>query len=102
MQRIDTSAILSWFEKASMVVPQTGTIYPDGGGHFALGSPDGRVLKQDEAIEFSVGGQWILGFVEYDHNGDYLRAANGACICGLHAGMHIRLRALNQQAMCVH
>ena len=68
----------------------TWTIYPDGEGHFALGSPDGRILQQGEAVEISLGGFWIPGSIQWSHNGDYFTAQAGGTVCGLCARMHVR------------
>lgn len=65
-------------------------IYPDGGGHFALGSPDGRVLRHGEAVAIALGGFWIPGVIAWSHNGDYFTAYVDQTVCGLYARMHVR------------
>jgi hypothetical protein len=69
----------------------TWTIYPDGEGHFALGSPDGRILQQGEAVEISLGGFRIPGSIQWSHNGDYFTAQAGDTVCGLCARMQVRV-----------
>lgn len=73
------------------------TMYPDGNGHYALGSPDGQVLCPDEAIAIYVGGQWIEGNVIWESNGDYFLAADRS-ICGLYAQMRVCLIATSERS----
>jgi hypothetical protein len=72
------------------------TIYPsiNNHNHYAIGSPDGRELRQGEAVEILLGGFRIPGFIEYDSNGDYFKAMTGQSICGLYAGMKVYLAML--------
>ena len=72
------------------------TIYPSINNHnrYALGSPDGRELRQGEAVEILLGGFRIPGFIEYSANGDYFTAMTGQSICGLYAGMRVYLVTL--------
>jgi hypothetical protein len=72
------------------------TIYPsiNNHNHYAIGSPDGRELRQGEAIEILLGGFRIPGFIEYSSNGDYFKAMTGQSICGLYAGMKVYLVTL--------
>jgi hypothetical protein len=67
------------------------TIYPsiNNHNHYAVGSPDGRELRQGEAVEILLGGFRIPGYIEYDSNGDYFKAMTGQSICGLYAGMKV-------------
>ena len=77
------------------------TIYPDGQGHFAFGSPNGRTLKQGEAVEISLGGFWIIGAITWSHNGDYFTAQVDHTRCGLCAGMRVRiLRSAGGETRC--
>lgn len=71
-------------------IPLTNIIYPDGEGHFALDSPDGRTLQQSEIVEISLGGFWIPGAVTWNHNGDYFTALFDKTVCGLCARMQVR------------
>jgi len=66
------------------------TIYPDGQGHFALGSPDGRTLQQGETVEIALGGLWIPGVIMWNHGSDYFTALADGAVCGLCAGMQVR------------
>lgn len=75
---------------ANSSTQQQWPIYPDGGGHFALGSPDGRILYQGEAIEILLGGQWIAGRIQWSHNGDYFAALADGTVCGLCARSQVR------------
>jgi hypothetical protein len=75
------------------------TIYPDGQGHFALGSPDGQALNQGEAVEISLGGFWIPGAITWNHSRDYFTALVDHTVCGLCAGMRVRtLQGASQAA----
>jgi len=66
------------------------TIYPDGQGHFALGSPDGRTLQQDETVAITLGGFWIPGVIRWNHGSDYFITLVDHTVCGLCAGMQVR------------
>ncbi len=68
------------------------TIYPNGRGAFACGSPDGRDLRDGQGLEVLLGGRWIPGFIEeHAHLPIRFIALNDQSACGLCAGMHIRL-----------
>lgn len=78
------------------------TIYPSiqNHNHYAIGSPDGRELRQGEAVEILLGGFRIPGLVEYSSNGDYFTAMTGQSICGLYAGMKLYLAAPTVTVPC--
>ncbi len=69
---------------SGMVVP----IYPAGRGHYALGSPDGKVLAPGQRVEIVLAGYQIAGVVQKSEQGDYLRAEDGTT-CGLCACMRV-------------
>lgn len=63
-------------------------IYPNGRGHYALGSPDGSVLLPGQPLTVLVAGHQIAGTVAHSDQGDYLRAEDET-ICGLCARMQV-------------
>ena len=79
------------------------TIYPslNNSTRYALGSPDGRELRQGEAVEILLGGFLIPGFIEHSANGDYFMARTGQSICGLYAGMKVYLAHAQKEALAL-
>lgn len=70
------------------------TIYPSGTEAFACGRPDGRMLRDGQALDIHLGGRWIAGFIEYrPHTPARFIALDDQFPCGLCAGMRIRLSA---------
>ena len=63
-------------------------IYPTGRGHFALGSPDGKVLHPGLPLTIVIAGHQIDGTIQASDLGDYLRAKDGTT-CGLCASMRV-------------
>src|SRR5260370_41057892 len=63
-------------------------IYPNGRGHYAIGSPDGKVLRPGQALTIVVAGHEITGTIQASEQGDYLRTDDGTT-CGLCAGMRV-------------
>src|SRR5260370_33604092 len=71
-------------------VPNSGTIpaYPNGQGRYALGCPDGEVLRPGQGIEIVLAGFQIASTVQKSDRGDYRLLHNGDR-CGLCAGMRV-------------
>lgn len=70
---------------------ETGiSIYPNGTGAFACGSPDGPLLRDGQALEVFLGGHWIAGFIEHRPH-ETPRFIAGQTACGLCACMQVRL-----------
>jgi len=70
------------------------TIYPNGSGGYALGSPDGRTLNNGELIEITLGGCIVAGFIEHHtHQAPRFVAIDGSA-CGLCPGMRINIPTL--------
>ncbi len=68
------------------------TIYPDGTGAFACGSPDGLLLRHGQVLEVFLGDHWIPGVIEHHaHEAPRFIADNGKTACGLCACMKVRL-----------
>ena len=73
------------------------TIYPTGYGNFALDSPDGRILQNDQEVETLLGGHWITGVIECPPHGyPHFTAHADNSVCGLYAGMRIRFLTCKQ------
>jgi hypothetical protein len=72
-------------------------------GRYALDEPEGQDLTSGDRMAIWLGGQWTLGSVEHAgslyasessggaERGYYFVAVNGG-VCGLCAGMRVRLR----------
>ena len=83
-------------ETVHTLVPSTNR------GRYALDDPEGQDITGGDSMVVWLGGQWILGSVEHagslyasessgrTERGYYFVASNGG-ICGLCAGMKIRL-----------
>ncbi len=68
------------------------TIYPTGWGTFACGSPDGRELRDGQALDMLLGGRWIAGFIEHlPHAAARFIAQDDQRPCGLCPEMRVRL-----------
>ncbi len=69
------------------------TIYPTtDAGTFACGSPDGRELRDGQALEVLLGGHWIAGFIEHHpHAVAQFIAQDDQRPCGLCPQMRVRL-----------
>ena len=77
----------------------TGTIYPNGAGGFALGSPDGRILHNGEMVEIWLGGLVVVGFIEHQSHSTARFVAEDGSVCGLCAGMRIGVPSLQLVAL---
>lgn len=64
------------------------SIYPNGRGRYALGSPDGATLLPGQPLTVLLSGHEITGTLEHGDQGDYLRTPDGT-ICGLCANMRV-------------
>ena len=65
-------------------------IYPRGSdGDFALGSPDGRMLRDGEMVEIRLGEVRVMGFIEHQLHSTARFVAEDGSVCGLCAGMWI-------------
>lgn len=72
-------------------------------GRYALDTPDGLDLTAGATIAIQLGEQWITGSIEHTGNmyaveatghterGYYFRASGGRGLCGLCAGMKVKL-----------
>ena len=55
-----------------------------GTGAFACGSPDGRVLRDGQALEVFLGGRWVSGsLAHHAHQSPQFVASSDQSICGL-------------------
>ena len=86
MSNTSTTALLN-----EQIPPTVSTIYPTGFGDFALGSPDGQVLQDNQVVETLLGGYWIVGVIACAHHEyPHFIALVDKSVCGLYAGMQIR------------
>jgi hypothetical protein len=58
------------------------SIYPAGLGHYALGSPDGKVLHPGIPLTVLLAGHQVNGIIRSSELGDYLQLQDGDR-CGL-------------------
>ena len=72
------------------------TIYPSGfENRFALGFPDGRLLREGELVELYLDGSWHIGWIEYGLHSEARFVSYGdKSACGLCATMKVRLPVL--------
>ncbi len=85
-------ATLDLDQREQQMTPVEWTIYPTGAGAFACGSPDGHQLRDGQPIEVFLGGRWIAGGIAHHaHQYPQFIALDDQSICGLCAGMHVRL-----------
>jgi hypothetical protein len=82
-----------------LVQPQLqteGIIYPNGHGTFAIGSPDGYALLDGQKLDVLLG-DWIAGaIVCYSHATPLFVAGQDQSICGLCAGMRVRIHGTQE------
>jgi hypothetical protein len=83
-------------EIATNVSCREWTIYPSGfENRFALGFPDGRLLREGELVELFLDGSWHAGWIEYGLHSEARFVSYGdKSACGLCATMKIRLPVL--------
>ncbi len=73
------------------------SIYPAGLGHYALGSPDGKVLHPGIPLTVLLAGHQVNGIIRSSELGDYLQLADGTT-CGLCARMRV-VATIQEQKM---
>jgi hypothetical protein len=70
--------------------PQALPIYPVH-RHFAVGSPDGPVLRSGEHIQIVLAGQYLVGRVRWSERGDFFQGEDQT-VCGLYPCMQVVLQ----------
>jgi hypothetical protein len=72
-------------------------VYPNGSGHYALGTPDGVVLRSGVPVLVVLAGQQIPGHIRWSERGDFFEAADQS-ICGLYPAMQVAVATSGQAA----